>query len=166
MCFFSPSKSLSDSHPSCISRGSPHSSGCRLQQGPEMDWGDHCRGMKGESPKVSYALRLKKAREHKAPNQKRVVNFSPWATNSIAAFWWSPAVSSGSGGRSGMERRLRGLDEWAISGPAGGAEWNGGGLKRWSQPSYPRKQSRVFDARRAPRGSLPAGVKCASLFPH
>ena len=32
-----------------------------------------------------------------------------------------------------MERRLRGLDERAISGIAGGAEWNGGGLNRWSQ---------------------------------
>ena len=35
--------------------------------------------------------------------------------------------------RSGMERSRPVVDESAISGLAGGAEWNGGGLKSWRQ---------------------------------
>ena len=56
------------------------------------------------------------------------------------------------------------MDESAISGLDGGAEWNGGGLKCWQQRSFPSESLAIF--RPQARQVTAEGLKIASLSLH
>ena len=56
------------------------------------------------------------------------------------------------------------MDESAISGLDGEAEWNGGGLKCWQQRSFPSESLAIF--RPQARQVTAGGLKIASLSLH